>query len=254
MQYLRGWRALRKDPEWKQKIGIISLILLTAGFIPILGQLVMIGWGALAMRRAVSGQESPLPRLDFDFEYMGKLLGVGFRGFLASLLWTFPVVLVTVLSVFCLYGSIAYAVLSGSSEEDAKMIVIVALVAMFVLLPLVSIFLAMPAHVAMMRAELSDDLSAALRFKEVMGTTRLLFKELLVGSFVMMMIRMCGLLLGLATCFIGLFPAAAILYVIDTYWKAELYRVYLEKGGMPLAIGPLEVALPARPASQPAAG
>ena len=74
MEYLRGWRAMRQDPQWTNKVLIASVLALSAMCIPVFGQLVLTGWAALMLRRAVSGQDSPLPRMDFDFDYFMKLL------------------------------------------------------------------------------------------------------------------------------------------------------------------------------------
>src|SRR5690606_17782082 len=98
-----------------------------------------------------------------------------------------------------------------------------------------------PMQIAVLRAELADDVNAAMRFKEVMSMTRMLLKELIVGYFVMTAVGMVGGLFGLITLYIGLFPAIIVLNVIGTYYHAELYKAYLEKGGQPLPVGPLDV-------------
>ena len=103
MEYLRGWRAMRQDPEWLKKIGVGALVTLSGMCIPIVGQIVLVGWTSLILRRAVSGVDAPLPRLDLDFDYLSKLLNVGFKGFLARLLWSLPVVVLVMGSFCCIY-------------------------------------------------------------------------------------------------------------------------------------------------------
>jgi hypothetical protein len=230
---------------------MVSLLVLIGGFIPILGQIVLIGWSALMMRRAVSGQDSPLPRLDFDFNHLGKLLTGGFKSFLMQLLWTVPLIFVVMTFVCVMYAggfAMAMSARHGGGNEIGHFLGspggIATVIGVYVgLLGFIMIF-SLPVQIAAMRVELTDDFAAA-RFKAVMKTTKLLWKELLVGMFVMLLIRMTAGILGMCLCFVGLYPATAIVFVIQTFWHAELYRVYLEKGGEPLAIGPLDVEAPA---------
>ena len=50
MQYLRGWRAMRQDPEWTSKVGVGILLML----IPIVGPFALYGWQTLLLRRVAS--------------------------------------------------------------------------------------------------------------------------------------------------------------------------------------------------------
>ncbi|MBZ0117263.1 MAG: hypothetical protein K8H88_09725, partial [Sandaracinaceae bacterium] len=106
-------------------------------------------------------------------------------------------------------------------------------VGMIVVIPL--------ANVAALRASLMDDLRAAIGFKAVRAMTRILLKDILVGSFVMTLVTMPLAMLGLALCYVGVFPAIVIISVMHTYFHAELYKIYLRKGGVPLAIGAIDV-------------
>jgi hypothetical protein len=258
MQYLRGWRALRRDPEWVKKIAIASFILFIGAFIPILGQVVLAGWSALALRRAVSGQDAPLPRLDLDFNYLGKLLSTGFKGFLAQLLWSLPLVAVLAMGLCCFYAGMVALALgvngAGGSDESIGIVLACVVGVCILVMPFVIVVLSAPVHVANMRAELTDDISSAMRFKDVLEMTKLLMKELVIGQFVLMALGIAAVVFGVLTLYIGMFPAAAVLQVIHTYWLAEVYSRYLAKGGQPLPIGPLDVEggnYPQRPADSP---
>ena len=255
MQYLRGWTALRNDPNWVRVLTMGSALILCGFFVPIVGplllQLVLTGWTTLILRRAVSGQDSPLPRLDFDFSYLGKLVEEGVKGWLAALLWRMPMTFVMFASICCMYVGMGVMVSGGMAAGGAAggeagaglgglaaMCGIFAM--MFVYIGLIQI-MQMPVHMAYIRAEITGDLNQAMRFKDVMDMTKLMFKELFFGQIVMTFISFGLVLGGELMCFIGLFPAMVVLNLIMTFWHAELYRVYLEKGGEPLPIGPLTV-------------
>lgn len=247
MEYLRGWRALRQDPTWMRKVGIGSVLFLSAMCIPIVGQVALLGWCTLMLRRAVSGQDAPLPDLSLDFDYLGKLLGVGFKAFLARLVWSLPLIGLVFVGYLCLVFGMMGAAAAGAAaggESGAGlggMAAMCAMVGFMIVFPVLVMVGSFPVHIAMLRAELTDDVGGAMRPREVLAMTKLLFKELLIGSFVMSLIGMVAGMFGLVTLYIGLFPAAIIAMVIGTYWRAELYRAYLEKGGQPLPIGPLDV-------------
>ena len=250
MEYLRGWRALRNDPEWIGKLTVASVIVLSGMCIPVVGQIVLIGWTSLMLRRAVSGQDSPLPRLDFDFDYLIKLINVGFKGFLSRLLWVMPLMVYVFASMCCMYiaaiAASASAVAGAASGSEVGAGVgglggICAMLAFCIIYPVGLFGLQMPMHVAMLRAELTDDINAGMRFREVMHMTKLMWKEIATGMLVLALLGMVAGLVGVFTLYLGLFPAIVVMNIISTYWHAELYKAYLQKGGEPLPVGPLTI-------------
>lgn len=250
MQYLRGWTALRNDPAGWGKVGWGTLLILSGCCIPMFGQVVLLGWNSLMLRRAVSGQDSPLPRLEFDFDYLMKLVGMGIKPLIISFLWSLPLVGAIMAGYCCIYlgmfGMLAGVGAGAQAGGDAGagvglvlgiLLMIVCFVALFVLI----IFANMVMQVAIMRAEITDDFNAGLRFGEVMSMTKMLMKELFVGLLVMQLVGMVVAFFGVITLYLLLFPGIVVIQIIGTYFRAELYRVYLEKGGQPLPVGPLAV-------------
>lgn len=243
MQYMRGWRALRQDPDWKRKIGIASLLFLSSAIIPIVGQLVVVGWLTLAVRRAVQGQDAPLPELRFDFDYMMKLLNVGLKAFVARLVWVFPAAIGMGVLVVCAGAgmSIVFTASRDSGEPPSTVLPLLLMgvmyLAMFGTIFVTQIF----ANVAVMRAEVMGEIGPAIRVGEVLRTTRLLAKELIVGHFVLGFVAFALVFLGMLACYFGMFVTMTVYMVIASYYNAELYRRYLEKGGQPLPIAALDV-------------
>lgn len=243
MQYLRGWRAMRQDPQWMGKVVMAVLLL----FVPLVGPLVLYGWQTLMLRRAVSGQEAPLPRLDFDTDYLMKLLQVGFKAYLVRLLWSLPVIVLLGTLLCCTYVGVMVSAAIGANGEDTIGVVgvVVTLITGCLLYPVVMIGGSMPMQVAVTREELTGDLDGAMRFRDVLSMTKLITRELIVGNLAMFGVTLVATLFGLVTCYIGLFPAMVVVAIIHTYWQAELYGAYLQKGGPPLPLGPLDVPAPA---------
>lgn len=246
MEYLKGWRVMREDPEWMRKTFFVGLLM----FVPVLGPIIATGWRALILRRAVSGQHSPLPRFDFDFDYMGKLLNVGFKGFLANLLWSLPMIGLVALFYCCTYGG-AFIVFGGAAagaqaggEGGAAAVGVLGMLMMgvgFLVLIVASVVLTMMRIAGVTRAEVADDVNVALKLKETWEMTRMIVGPVLVFWFIFYFVNLAGSLLITFTLCLALPSVLGAYQVIGAHFQAELYKVYLQKGGQPLPIGPLSV-------------
>ena len=73
-----------KDPNWLKKIAIISLVAL----IPIIGQIIVLGWSLEITKRVINRNPEVLPDLDF-----GGDLTRGFMAFIISFVYTLPITL-----------------------------------------------------------------------------------------------------------------------------------------------------------------
>ncbi|MDQ3037474.1 MAG: DUF4013 domain-containing protein [Myxococcota bacterium] len=232
-------RRLREDPDWLSKIGVGSLLLLSATFIPFLGQIVLTGWGAVTLRRAVRGNEQPLPRLDLDFDYLGKLLGTGFKALLAAMIWGIPAGLLIGVGFVCLYAGMMMSIVGAASAGGETGTAFAAVCAMGVGFPLLMIFsivLGLPAQMAAIRAELSDDLNPALQFGEVLEMTKRVFRELVIGSLVLAFVQWLFVMGSLLLCGLPLIPAMVAMVVARAHFAAQLYELYVERGGQPIAV------------------
>jgi len=261
MRYFRGFGVFFKDPEWGSKLLVGSLVVLSAMIIPVVGQVALLGWAALVTRRAIQDHgEGPLPRLDFDFGWLGKLVGIGFKPFLVNFLWRLPAMFLTFGLVFCMYFSMIAAAISGAESARhggshaggaaAGGVMVFIGIAFIVLIPIL-IALQIPAQAAMLRVEATDDLNAGMKFKEVLAMTKLVFKELLIGNFLIALVSIPLALVGMLLCYVGIFPVVVLLVVVQAHFMAQVYERYLEKGGEPLTIPP-DPELVAPPAPPPA--
>lgn len=261
MDYLKGYRVAREDPEWTNKLLIGSLIFMSTMVIPLVGQLALMGWQALIMRRAVHGQDTPLPRLEFDMDYLGKLVGLGFKGLIARFLWTLPVIVLVFGIVMCMYlgfvvmfvGGVAAAAetdnsaLAGLGPLGAMCCMAGGYFGVIVL----SILAAIPASVASMRAELCDDLAPAMKFGEVLDFTKQNFGVLFKGTMILSFVGMALAFVGMLFCFVGIFPAAVLGLIAHGHFLAQVYQQHVQNGGAGLPLAGPELAVPGPPAAPP---
>ncbi len=252
MDYFRGYRTFRQDPAWTSKMFVGIALALSSVIIPIIPQVALQGWAALVLRRSVHGIDTPLPRLDFDFDYLGKLLGPGFKGFIVRMIWTLPVTFLAFGAGLCLYIGGIVAAIGGAKaggEGGALAVVLCIGVAVLLLVP-VFVLLTLPATVASLRAELMDDLNEGLKFGEILAMTKLVFKELFLGSLLLSMTQMALGIVGLMLCYLPAFGVMWLGVYAHAMFQAELYRAYLAKGGTPFAkLAPPDLT-PAQPAPQ----
>jgi hypothetical protein len=94
-----------KDRDWFKKVAIAALI----GLIPIIGQMVVLGWSLNITRRVMNHDENPLPDVDF-----GADLGRGFYAFVIGFVYTLPI---SILSG--IFGVMDAAITSSSGSDAA---------------------------------------------------------------------------------------------------------------------------------------
>ncbi len=260
MDYLKGYRVAREDPQWTNKIVVGSVILLSSMIIPLVGQLALLGWQALIMRRAIHGQDTPMPRLDFDFDYLGKLVGLGFKALLARFLWTLPVMVLLGGAFVCMYfGFIAVAVggaaaASSGGDAGAAFGGIGAMCCMFggyAAMIVLAMVAAVPGSVASMRAELTDDLNQAMKFGEVMRFTKANFGVLVKGTLIIGVVNWLLSMVGALACFVGIFPVAILTMVAHGHFLSQVYLQHVQAGGEALPVAGPDIEPPRPPAPQP---
>lgn len=98
-----------KDPDWFKKVVIVAVV----GLIPIIGQMIVLGWALNISKRVMNHDPNPLPELDF-----GADLQRGFYGFVIGFVYTLPI---SILSG--ILGTIDSIVTSSNSGNGAAVAV-----------------------------------------------------------------------------------------------------------------------------------
>lgn len=162
MEFGRAFSFVFEDPDWLKKVGIAALVFL----IPIIGQIVLMGWGLEITRRVINHDPTTLP----DWSNFSDFLLKGFHAFVVSLVYTLPGILVIICGQLLLLG-VASSV-SDSNSNTVGVIVTAATVCMicFVSLFFIAAGFVIPAATGNLAA--TGELSAAFRFNEVLGLVR----------------------------------------------------------------------------------
>lgn len=177
-----------QDRDWLRKVGIVALISL----IPILGQLVLIGWSLNITKRVIDRHPEPLPEVDF-----GGDLARGFSAFVIGFVYSLPITL------FAMIFGILDSVVGGQSSSDAVVTIIGILSLCFSLFAIIyGIAMALVIPAAYGNYVAKGSLSAGFALGEVFGLVRAnigAYLIVLLGSFVAGLIAPIGLIL----CIVG---------------------------------------------------
>ncbi len=247
IRYVRGFGEIRKDPGLFGKLGVATVLILSGLVVPIVGHAALRGWYALTLRQELEGRGAPLPPLSFDFDYLGKLVGLGFKALIVSFVWTLPMALLAATVGTCLYTGVALVVgVIGSSLEDGggagsaagTVIFILLVLAGGVLMVLLTVIATLPATMAVARTEVSGEIGEGLKLGVVLRATRLVFKELVFGTLANALVGTLLMLVGFLLLCVGMYTAMAAVNAARAFFLADVYRLAVERGMPPVPPAP----------------
>ncbi len=203
MDFAKPFTFVFEDQKWLEKIALVAIVSL----IPIVGVLVLLGWGLEITRRVIRDEHPLLPELDF-----GKHLGDGFKGFVIGLVYAVPMIVLAILST--VFG----IALDNTYSDFARAILVLLMVCVVLLIALYGLALNLLAPAAYARFAATGEMSAAFQFGEVWRTV-----TGNLGGYVIVLLAtiLCGFIAGLGS-------IACVVGVIFTYTyaAAALYHFY----------------------------
>lgn len=225
---LRAVKAVFEDANWKNNV-LIGLLLM---IIPIVGPIAFSGWMCEVQQRLVRRHPNPIAKLDFaDF---GELIKRGLPVFLTSLIITLPVLFV----VYALVGGAVFAAFAAGAATNEPLVSFAVIGVGGVVVIVLSLLLGVLINAAHTRAELTEELGQALSFGKVMSYSKATAGQVLVKNFTFMFLAMGIMLLGALACYIGMYPAIAVIQIAAMHLRNQIYMDYLSKGGEPIEMKP----------------
>jgi hypothetical protein len=219
MEFGRAFTYATQDPDWLKKVGIAAVILI----IPILGAIVVLGWGLEITRRVINNDPVPLP----DWSNFTDHLILGLKGFVVGLVFGLPAGLVNGCQ-----GTINALITNPDllRNMDPDTVGMIASAGGFlalccgclgVLLGLATTFI-LPAAYGNMMAH-NGELGAGFRFGEVFGLVRAA-----IGPYLLTLVGaiLVGIIvpLGLIACIIGVLFTAAWGTTIMSHLYGQAYN------------------------------
>lgn len=216
MDFGRAFTFAFEDPDWLKKIGIAALVFL----IPVVGTIVVLGWGLEITRRVINNEPQPLP----DWSNFGEFLSKGFKAFVVSFAYLLPILLIAFCGQLGIGFAIAGAGNSSNSDATASILSLVMFcVICFLSLLGMAVSIILPAAHGILAA--TGELGAAFRFNEVFGLVRAApgpYLMVVVGVFVTSLVLSP---LGMLICFIGVLVTSAYTSVLSAHLTGQAYKV-----------------------------
>lgn len=209
MDFGRAFTYVFEDADWLKKIGIAALVSL----IPIIGQLIVLGWSLEVTRRLIHHEPELLP----DWNDFGGHTIRGLKAFVIGLVYSLPIILVSVCQ-----GAVPLAAGQGGDDTINSVVAIVSICFSCVII-IYSLLLAFVIPAAYGKFVATGELGAAFRFGEVFGLVRAApaaYLIVLLGEIVASLVAGLGVIL----CFIGVFLTLAYSMAINAHFFGQAYN------------------------------
>jgi hypothetical protein len=247
IEYLRSYNYIFENPNWVQNVLWGALCALSTVLIPVLGQLVVMGYvyECIQVLFQTRGRQYP----DFDFNRLGEYLSRSIGPFVVSIVLVVPMVLLLYAGMFAI-GIGAVAAGAAAGEEVGPIIGAVVffggLAAMVLAFQVVQFLL----HIMMLKAGLQQDIAAGFDIGWALDFFRRTWVEIILTTLFLGLTGMIVLLLsGLMLC-VGMFAGIVVIMLAQAYVWYQLYALYLTRGGQPIPLKPI-VRKPAQPQYRP---
>ena len=204
----RSFSFVTEDPEWVKKIliggafAVACLLLVGVPFV--------LGYFSRTLRNVVAGEPRPMP----EWDDLGGLFNEGLRLTAVYLLYTLGIV--AVLAAFGCVLTLPLTLLSGSGARPSEALGLLGglgIVALYGVLMLVSLALAVYLPAALARSALRGTVADGFAWREVLG-----FIQANLGNYLLTLViyLLASFLsqLGMVLCCVGIFPAAFWGYMV----------------------------------------
>jgi hypothetical protein len=229
-----------ESPNWMLNILCVAL----CQFVPIVGFIVLLGYLLSVIEQLHLRPTQVYP--DFDFNKLGDYLKQGVWPFLIYLIVSVafaPIVMVLI------YGPIVMIIVAAAGSEEMAAVVAAIVIPLFILLFFVAVLLLALVFMPMfLRSGLMQDLPAGFHFGFVRDFIRRVWLEMLLGELFLLVTSCILLPLGYAFFCVGVYAAAAVLFMAHGHLTFQIYQLYLLRGGeqIPLAsaVPPVRPGMP----------
>lgn len=221
MEFGRAFAFVFEDPDWMKKAGMAALIFL----IPLVGPIIVAGWGLEITRRVINLDSQPLPGWD-DF---GGFLSKGFQVIVVGLGYFLPFILLISCGQLVTIGALAAVGENGDPGVIGGLVTVVSLclTCLAILLALAAGLLS-PAAIGNLAA--TGQMGAAFRFNEVIGLFRAAPGPYLLSMLCIWGVSMLLSPIGSLVCGIGVLATSVYISALSSHLYGQAYNVAKSAG------------------------
>jgi hypothetical protein len=213
MNFGKAFTYVFEDPDWIKKILILALISL----IPIVGQMVLLGWVIAIIKKMIHNEPVTLPEIDF-----GGLLNDGWKMFVITLIYALPSsILSGILNAVAAVGANANG--DGSSEAAAGIVMVLSL-CIGGLSFLYSIFLCFVLPIVYGRFAEYGTIGSGFQLGPIFSMIKKAIGPLfmtLIGTFVAGIVAM----LGIIGCGVGILATGVYAWAAIAHFYGQVYNL-----------------------------
>lgn len=217
MEYGQAFIYPRQDPDWLKKWGLAGLIAL----VPVLGPILVVGYGVEVTRRVIREEERPLPRWS-DF---GNLAIKGLIASVIGLAYTLPLLLLIACANLLPLG-LALAGAEANREVASALTTLSSAVALCCgcLAAAYGLFAALALPAALGRYAATDQIGAAFQLNEVWKLVRVKPGMFFLVALISVLAALAFTLLGSIACGVGAFFGAAYAALVAAHLQGQAYH------------------------------
>ena len=235
LEYLRAYNYIFENPNWIMNILWGFLCILSSGIIPVVGQLVFLGYQFEVIEALIVARGARYP--DFDINRFSDYLTRGLWPFLVQLVVS--IVLVPVFLVLYFGGFMLVVGGAAAGGEEAGGVVAMILIPFLVLFVMVMIiamtFFMLPMF---LRAGLAQDFGQAFNFSWIISFVKNTWVEMLLSTLFVMVTGSVFAMLGMLALCVGIYAAVALIMLAQAHFYFQLYSIFLSRGGEPIPLKP----------------
>lgn len=219
-------KLLFRQPDWQTNLLVGAVFTL----IPVIGPIALMGWQAEIVQRLARRHPRPVPKLDFSD--LTHYLSRGVSPFVTSLVLVMPFFFVlSGLGAVAAIGAIAAAQWAHEPTVGILVAVVLSLVTF-----IASMVVGLCASAAITRAELTEQIGSSLSIGWLLTYVGRTWLKTITANLVYSFFLFWISLLGLVTCFVGLYPVMVIATTGQAHLRWQIYGYYLSKGGEPIPV------------------
>lgn len=238
IDYLRSYQYIFDNPQWVQNV----LLSAVAMIIPVVGGFVVAGYMFTVTLGLHQNRGAYYPDFSFDDfgKYLMKGLWPGLVGMVAAVAAT-PIIAILICCPTFVGGLLDSPLLATAGLVIANIIIVVALFALNIaIIPMA------------LRAALTESLGEGFKVEWVKDFLSKVWLETLLEILFISITGSIGIsVLGICTCGLGFLFLSPVVLLAQAFLLAQLYDLYLARGGEPI---PIKEAPPTGPAAGPMTG
>jgi len=211
MEYGKAFSYLTEDKDWIKKF----LIAAGLSIIPILGQLVVVGYGLEITRRVIKGESPSLP----EWSDFGDFLKKGFFAAVVIIVYTLPSIILS------LCAQAPQLALAFTDDETTLLVATIVAVCFGCLTFIVAISAGLLTPAALGKVAASGELGAGFRVGEVFGLLRAKPGVYVIIFIILAVMYLVLVPVGMLACFIGIYAVVAYAQLVSAHLYGQAYRV-----------------------------